>query len=143
MTDRAKAKTTMTFEDRNDRKQVREINHVIDIRDFLGTPGYSMLFVAANTNLSSSDIWRWLAYCIPNFPMAQRSLSWCKRRRWMFQQPGTTNPSGRSNRDGKGDLAQRVMRENPNLSVRKLAHVLKKDYGIDRSSEWVRQHRCD
>jgi hypothetical protein len=137
-------KSTMTWTDDRGREHAREVNHLIDIRNFLGTPGYALLLVAANTNLSVGDLERWLNHIIaPKFPKARRSDSWLKRRRWMFQQLGTINACSRPNRDGKDERARKIMREHPRLSVRKLAHVLRKEYGIRRSSEWVRQHRCD
>jgi hypothetical protein len=49
-------KTTLSWANWRGKKETRAINHVIDIRDFRGTPGYSMLVIAANTNLSAFDI---------------------------------------------------------------------------------------
>ena len=50
------AKVKMSWTDWRGKEQVREFNQIIDIRDFLGSPGYSMLLVAANTDQSAPDI---------------------------------------------------------------------------------------
>ncbi len=130
-------KITMTWTDGRGREVTRELNQVIDVRDFVGTPGYAMLLVAANTALSVSDLLRffWLSD-------VGRSRSWISRRRWMFQQPGTTNAVAKPNKDGYEVRAVTIMGENPALSVRQLVHLLK-EHGITRGREWVRMHRCD
>jgi hypothetical protein len=136
-------KTTMCWTDWRGKKQTREINHVIDIREFRGTPGYSMLVVAANTNLSAFDIQSFLILQARELPLVERTLSWIKRRRWLFQQPGTDNrKSPASDQDGKYARAVRIMAEHPTSSVRGLSRLLK-TYGIKRSPEWCRKHRGD
>jgi hypothetical protein len=121
----------------------REVNMVIDVRNFLGTPGYSMLVVAANTNLSVADIERYLRLIDEDWPGVERGTSWIRRRRWLFQQPGTVNARGpQANLDGNQARAVRIMGENPNLSVRQLVHWLKEN-GIKRGRQWVLQHRLD
>lgn len=131
-------KITIIYENGRGKKVQRAVNQIIDVRDYVGTPGYAMLVVAANANLSVADILRFF-----ETEDVGRSRSWIGRRRWMFQPPGTFNPSGtKPNQDGKDDWAVEVMRDNPTVSVRMLAHLLQ-EAGIGRSREWVRQHRCD
>jgi hypothetical protein len=144
MTEKNKAdKTTIYWTNWRGKKETRAINHVIDIREFLGTPGYSMLVVAANTNLSAFEIEMFLGIVAREFPLVERTPSWIKRRRWLFQQPGTNNhKSPASDQDGKHARAVRMMGENPKLSVRGLSRLLK-EYGIKRSPEWCRKHRGD
>ncbi len=136
----------MSWTDWRGKEQVREFNQIIDVRDFLGTPGYSMLLVAANTHLSAPDIELFLEMVSRESEETQwvgRPLSWIKRRRWMFQKPDTDNTKPpASNLDGKQERAVSLMSEHPKWSVRGLHRMLKQN-GIVRSTEWVRQHRCD
>lgn len=134
---------TMYWTNWRGKKETRTINHVIDIRDFRGTPGYSMLVVAANTNLSAFDIELFLGLEAREFPLVERTPSWIKRRRWLFQRPGTNNyKNPPSDPDGKHARACEIMAENRTLSVRGLSRLLK-DHGIKRSPEWCRKHRGD
>lgn len=131
---------TMLWSDYRDRKHTRKVNQVIDVRDFIGTPGYSLLVVAANAGrLSISEIERFLLISAREVPNVERSRSWIQRRRWLFQQPDADNTS---DRDGKERRAVKIMADYPRSSIRDLVAVLK-DNGITRSREWVRQHRCD
>jgi len=131
-------KTTMQFTNLRGERVSREVNQVMAVRDFVGTPGYALLVVAANTNLSVADIERFL-----RLGGVGRSTSWIKRRRWLFQQPNTDNTKGRrADEDGNQTRALKIMREHPTSSVRQLTFLLK-DHRIIRSREWVRKHRCD
>jgi hypothetical protein len=130
-------KITMTWKDGRGKEQVREVNQIIDVRDFVGTPGYALLLVAANTALSVGDILRFFWQSDVG-----RSRSWISRRRWMFQQPDAVNAVAKANRDGNETRAVAIMCNNPTLSVRQLVHELK-ERGITRGREWVRMHRCD
>jgi len=130
-------KITMTWTDGRGKEQVREVNPIIDVRDFVGTPGYALLLVAANTALSVSDVLRFF-----DIDCVGRSRSWIQRRRWLFQQPGTVNAIAKPDRDGNENRAVYIMGQNPTLSVRQLV-VLLKEHGISRGREWVRIHRCD
>jgi hypothetical protein len=133
-------KTTISWTTPRGKKETREINCVIDIRDFRGTPGFSLLAVAANTHCSISDIEMFLDREGINLPQVMRSRGWIQRRRWLFQQPGKVNPQ--SDRDGKYKQACKIMAENRSLSLHNLVHLLKKQ-GIHRSKEWCRKHRGD
>ena len=133
------SKEVMSFTDGHGRRVTREINQVINVKDFLGTPGYSSLVVAANTHLSVNDVRQYLDLVAEEIPGVARSRSWIQRRRWLYQQPGKDNSR---NRDGKDARAIRIMAEHPSLSVYKLSALLS-ERGITRSREWVRQHRCD
>lgn len=138
------SKTTMWWTDGHGNKVEREVNQTINVRDFIGTPGFSLLIVAANTHLSAADIERYLSI-EERQGMANvgRSLSWIKRRRWLFQEPGTNNwKSGVADLDGQYARAVAIMREHPTESVRGLVKLLK-ERGISRSREWTRRHRCD
>jgi hypothetical protein len=135
-------KTTMSWTNRHGKTERRTIKHVIDIRDFRGTPGYSMLVVAANTHLSVADIERFLAAESLELPRVLRSQTWIQNRRWLFQQPGTDNYKPQSDQDGKGAKAREIMAANPRLSNWSLSKLLK-EHGIKRSKEWCRRHRGD
>jgi len=138
-------KSTMRWTNWRGKKETRAINHVIDIRDFRGTPGYSMLVVAANTNLSVRDIECFLDMEARDreLPLVKRPSSWIQRRRWLFQQPGTDNyKNPPSDPDGKHASACAIMAANPTLSLRDLSRLLA-ERGITRSREWIRKHRGD
>lgn len=115
----------------------RPISYTLDTRNHRGEPGAALLLIAANTHLSIADLLRLL-----KLEGIERSRSWVRRRRWMFQQPDVVNSPGKPNRDGKDERAREIMADNPTLSVRQLAWLLSKS-GITRSREWVRMHRCD
>jgi hypothetical protein len=136
-------KVTMTWVDFRGHAVERDVALSIDVGKFRGTPGYALLVVAANTNLSVADIQRYLTHIVGG--QDARSTSWIQRRRWLFQQPGTDN-SAKNGRAPDGDRqaarAVKIMRGNPNLSVRGLVLLLRK-HGIKREREWVRKHRCD
>lgn len=130
-------KIVLTWVDGRNRERQREIETVIDITDFRGCPGYAQLIVLVGSRigLSVADMLRWL-----EAEGIERSGQWVRRRRWLSQPPGTVNGSGRSNIDGQEQRALTIMRNNPTLSVRRLAYVLR-ERGIRRSAEWVRQNR--
>jgi hypothetical protein len=128
---------SMSWEDGRGHEVTRAVNQVIDVRDFVGTPGYALLIVAANTNLSGGEIDRYLKRIAIG-----RSRNWIQKRRWLFQPPGTSNPTSPVDVDGKDARAREIMRMFPKLSVRDLAEVLKEN-GVIRSREWVRIHRCE
>lgn len=131
------SKIVMSWTDWRGREVTRDVNQLIDVRDFLGTPGYALLLVAANPHLSGGDLVRYLLHV-----GVGRTRNWIYRRLWLFRQPGTDRGATNANADGRDEQAIRVMREYPRLSVRKMAAKLK-DHGITRGREWVRQHRCD
>jgi hypothetical protein len=129
---------TMSWKDYRGNARSQDVNQVIDVRAFVGTPGYALLVVAANTSLSVSDLVRYL-----RIGGVGRSRSWVQRRRWLFQQPDVNNAKGpRPDADGKEARAVAIMREYPKASLRDLTGLLKEN-GIMRSREWVRKHRCD
>ena len=134
----------MSWTDWRGKEHVREVNQLIDVRDFLGTPGYSMLLVAANTHLSAPDLKLFLEAVSQeseDTKWVNRTLTWIKKRRWMFQKPGTVN-TNRCDVDGKQARAVCLMNANPKLSNRALERLLNEN-GIIRSRDWIRQHRCD
>ncbi len=131
----------MWWTDWRGNKVTRDVNHVIDVRDFIGTPGYSMLVVAANTNLSVADLARFLELQSRDAPGVARGRNWIQRRRWLFQQPNTANAKGAAaNSDGNAHRALKIMRDNATLSVKGLSRLLK-EHGITRSPEWCRRNR--
>lgn len=107
---------TMSWTDWRGKEHVRELNQLIDVRDFLGTPGYSMLLVAANTHLSAPDTKLFLKAVSlesEDTKWVNRTLTWIKkRRRWMFQKPGTVN-THRRDVDGKQARAVCLMNAKP------------------------------
>ena len=136
----------MCWTDWRGKHQSRDVNQLIDIREFLGTPGYSILVVAANKHLSAPDIQAFLGMVSresEETKWVNRPQTWIKQRRWTFQKPGTDNTKRpTSDPDGKQNQAVRLMNSNPHLSTRALVALLK-ERGILRSREWVRKHRCD
>ncbi len=135
---------TTTLSDINERRRfgTRVVRHTIDIRDYLGTPGYALLFVAANTHLTQREIEERLEAQAEETPGTRRPKGWIQRRRWLFQKPGTDNTKlPQPNRDGMEAPALRIMAQHPTMSVRDLTQQLKRS-GIVRSREWVRKHRC-
>jgi hypothetical protein len=134
-------KVTIAWTDLRGHKVKRDVALSIDVERFRGTPGYALLVVAANTNLSVGDLARYLTDVVGG--LDARSRSWIQRRRWLFQQPGTDNSKGRTpDGDGQAARAVKIMRANPNLSVRGLVRLLR-EHAIKREREWVRKHRCD
>ena len=114
----------------------REVNETIDLRQFEGTAGYALLVLAANRQLSRFELWVWLKQ-----KGVERSDSWIKRRRWLFQKPTEINACGtKRDADGHGKRALDIMRANSTLSLRDLVKLLAK-HGIVRSREWVRRNR--
>lgn len=128
---------TLRWQNGSGKNEERPIDWTLDIRNHRGEPGFALLLIAANTHLSVSDLLRFLSA-----ESIGRSPTWVKHRRWLFQQPGTVNPTSPPNRDGKDTRAVEIMREHLQLSVRDLAKLLKEN-GITRSREWVRRRRCD
>lgn len=79
--------TTLTFTDGHNRRVKREIKQTLDLRQYLGTPGYPWLALAANPHLSLWDLLVYLDHVNETTPGVQRSRSWIQRRRWLFLQP--------------------------------------------------------
>jgi hypothetical protein len=126
---------TLDEPDRYGREQVRVVNLTIDIRDFKDRAGFAWLVMAANPHLSVREIQEVLANIGEQH---ERPVGWISRRRWMFHGKGKSG--GRRNADGQAARARKIMDENPNLSTRQLARLLR-DNGINRSPEWVRKNR--
>ena len=126
---------TLDEPDRYGREQVRTVNLTIDIRDFKDKAGFAWLVMAANPHLSVRDIQEVLANVGEQH---ERPRGWLSRRRWLFhdsQRPGT-----RRNADGLDGKARALMAENPHLSNRQMAWLLREN-GVNRSPEWVRKNR--
>lgn len=141
MSERKSDHEVLSWTDYRGKEQKRTVRMTLDVRDFLGTPGYSLLVVAANTGLAVSDLVDYLDLVSGSTPGVARTPNWIQKRRWLFQKPGTTNPQGgRANQDGKQERALTIIQMHPNLSL----HLLRKlllDHGITRSKEWIRRHR--
>jgi hypothetical protein len=135
MAKQATWKLTLDKPDRYGRKQVRTVNRIIDLADFKDAAIFAWLVLAANPRLSGQDIQEVLS-CVGE--QHWRSLSWISRHRWMCHGKGTAG--ARRNADGLDEKARRIMEENPRLSSRQQAHLLREN-GIPRSPEWVRQNR--
>ena len=56
-------KVTMFWTNLRGHKVTRDVAFSIDVERFRGTPGYALLVVAANTNLSVADIERYSNRC--------------------------------------------------------------------------------
>lgn len=121
--------------DRYGREQVRTVNHVLNIEDFKETPGFAWLVIAANPHLSATEIQALLKL---TGEQHWRSASWIGRHRWLFKAGG--KPGAKRNLDGLDDRAHRIMQENPRLSCRQMAYLLRQR-GVPRSAEWVRKNR--
>lgn len=121
--------------DRYGREQVRTVNLTIDIRDFKDRAGFAWLVMAANPHLSVRDIQEVLANVGEQH---ERPVGWISRRRWLFH--GTGKPGAKENADGLDGKARKILADNPRLSNRQMAYLLREN-GIRRSPEWVRKHR--
>ena len=91
--------------------------------------------MAANPHLSISDMQEVLANIGEQH---ERPRGWISRRRWLFH--GSQTPGTRRNADGMDEKARTLMAENPHLSSRQMAWLLREN-GIGRSPEWVRKNR--
>ena len=94
----------MSWVDGRGHKVTRAVNQVINVRDFIGTPGYALLLVAANTNLSGGEIDRYLK----DIAGVGRSRNWIQKRRWLFQPPGTAIPLRREMRTARTRVRERL-----------------------------------
>ena len=128
-------KLTYDDPDRYGRKRVRTVNRIIDIADFKDKAGFAWLVMAANPHLSVRETQDVLANVGEQH---ERPVGWISRRRWLFH--GTGKPGMKRNADGQDEKARKIMEENPRLSNRRMAWLLREN-GIDRSPEWVRQNR--
>lgn len=126
---------TLDKPDRYGREQTRTVNLTIDIRDFKERAGFAWLVMAANPHLSVSDIQEVLSNVGEEHT---RPVGWISRRIWVFR--GKKKAGANSNVDGLNESAFKIMAENPRLSSRQMAQLLRKN-GIPRSAEWVRQNR--
>ena len=112
---------TMSWTDWRGKQHTREFNQTLDIRDFLGTPGYAILLVAANAHMPASDIEFFLEQMSRQSEETQsagRPLTWITKRRSMFQKPDTDDAMPVCDFDGKDKRAMSLMSEHPSWSVR-------------------------
>lgn len=138
--DTRKPTGTLEFDSLSGKRQSREVNYVLDIRDFKGRPGFPWLLIAANPRLSVRVLSLWLTSEGESY---KRSESWIYRHRWLFRDPERAyGPGVQANADGKDQRAIGIMRDNPTLSARGLSRLLK-EHGIDRNKDWVWKHRCE
>lgn len=121
--------------DRYGREQVRTVNLTIDIRGFKDRAGFAWLVMAANPHLSVRDIQEVLANVGEQH---ERPVGWISRHRWLFHGPGSAG--GKPNADGLDEKALRIMEDNPRLSSRQMAHLLREN-GVPRGKDWVIRHR--
>lgn len=133
-----KEQTQFTYTDGHNKDVTRTINHTLNIDNYLGTPGYPLLFMAANTHLSLWELGLFLYWQAERTPGVERTRSWLQRRRWLFLRPETRFTWG--NRDGRDEQARALIGEHPQVSLRTLVRLLG-EHGISRSKEWVRQNR--
>lgn len=128
---------TLTWTDSSGKKQTRETNHTINIKNFKGTPGYPLLLMAANRHLSIRVLEMWLEDIGGK---NVRGRNWIYKRRWLFEDPDKVKPVVNPHPDGQDARAITIMQENPALSLRDLSRVLS-ERGIKRGKDWVRRHR--
>lgn len=128
-------KLTYDEPDRYGRKRVRTVNRIIDIADFKDRAGFPYLLMAANPHLTVRDTQAVLANISDKL---ERPAGWISRRRWLFHGKGKTGR--KANADGRDEKARKIMAENPRLSCRQMAYLLRRR-GIIRSAEWVRENR--
>ena len=134
-------KITMSWTDWGGKKLSRVVNQTLDIRDFVGRPGYVWVFLAANCHLSYSDMLLWLNSL--EWKNGVRSQSWLQRRRWLFEDPDKVQSRGtKPNADGMDEEAIEFLKEHTATSARKLSRMLLKECGIRRGKDWVLKNRC-
>ena len=102
-----------------------------DILAFKDRAVFPWLVMAANPNLPSSKIAKYLAeHGCP------RPSAWIRKRRWMVRPVGTPV----TNNDGRNEQALQLMADNTELSLRDMSALLK-EHGIVRGKDWVRRYR--
>ena len=134
----------MLLENDSGKMVPREACFTVDVRMFARTAIYPYLLMCANPHLSSPDITR--VIFATGAPATYRSARWLNARRWMVSHAkrpvaAEGSPGRRPNADGRDPQAIRIMRDNPEMSLRNLVRLLK-DHGIVRNKNWVRQYRC-
>lgn len=108
----------------------------IDARDYKGRAGMPWLIMAANVNLSLTQLRDVMAHY-----GYERPLAWISRRRWLFFDADYVRLSGGvADADGKQARAYQIMDQHPNASAREMSRILK-EAGIKRSKDWVLKHR--
>lgn len=108
----------------------------IDIRDFKGRAGMPWLIMAANVDLSITELLDVMAAY-----GYERTRSWVSRRRWIFFDAGYVRSLGAArNADGQAERAQRIMTQHPHASARELSRILR-EKGIRRGKDWVLKNR--
>lgn len=124
------------FRTRGGRTIKKTVRCTLDIRDFEHLAGFSWLLIAANPQMSLSEIRAALQHVGEQH---NRSKTWIARRRWMFTDTHQTVGAPK-NRDGHDDQVLAFMAEHPRMSSRQIAGFLRTK-GISRSATWVREHR--
>lgn len=108
----------------------------IDIRNYKGRAGMPWLIMAANVQLSVTELLEVMAAY-----GYTRTRSWVSRRRWIFFDAGYVRSAGAvRNADGQEGLAHRIMAQHPHVSARELARILREN-GIRRGKDWVLKNR--
>lgn len=109
----------------------------INICDFVGRAGMPWLIMAANVNLSITELLDVMAA-----HGYERTRSWVSRRRWIFFSADYVRKAGRvRNGDGQEERAHRIMRQHPHVSAREMARILRES-GIKRGKDWVLKNRA-
>lgn len=129
-------KFTLGKLDRYGRKQVRTVKLTIDVLDFKDRPGFAWLLIAANPDLSSRDIQAVLSEVGEQH---ERPHGWISRHRWLFY--GKCKAGRKTNADGMDEKARQIMVENPHLSGRQVVYMLREQFGIRRTLNWVIKNR--
>jgi len=108
----------------------------IDAREFRERAGMPWLIMAANVNLSITQLLEVMAHY-----GCERTRSWVARRRWIFFDKNYVRQCGAAaDADGQQARAYRIMEHYPTVSARELARILRK-HGIRRGKDWVLKHR--
>jgi hypothetical protein len=127
---------TLTYINGRNKEVTRDINFVVDARDFKGLHGEFHLLMAANPHLSGFEMWLLLAQ-----HDIELSDTFIYNRRKMYRAaPRGRGPDPETNREVA--RAFRIMAENRTMNPRRLAKLLR-EKGIDVGKDWVRLHRVE